>query len=92
LNLDSRAAKVFWGTWCHRVLAQLLQAGFQEHLCVLPVLTLHLFARKALFSKVNEMAARLAFLEKSATDSDHGVTQKVYTFSARAFGGANQGF
>jgi len=61
-DLDSRAAKVFWGTWqCHRVMAQLLQVGFREHPCVLPAsLTLHLSARKASLSKVNKMAARLA--------------------------------
>ena len=79
-NLDSRAAKVLWGTWqCHRVMAQLLQVGFRKHPCVLPALTLHLFARKASSSKVNKMAARLAILEKSAKgDSDHGLSQKTF--------------
>jgi hypothetical protein len=79
-GLDSRAAKVFWGTWqCHRVMLQLLQVGFRKHPCVLPALTLHLFARKASSSKVNKMAARLAILEESAKgDSDHGVSQKNF--------------
>ena len=48
-DLDSRAAKVFWGTCqCHRVMVQLLlQVGVRKHPCVPPALTLHLFARKA---------------------------------------------
>ena len=78
-DLDSRAAKVFWGTWqCYRVMAQLLQVGFRKHPCVLPALTLNLFARKASSSKVNKMAACLAILEKSTKDSDHCVSQKAF--------------
>jgi hypothetical protein len=79
-DLDSRPAKVFWGTWqCHRVMSQLLQVGFRKHPCVLPALTLHLFARKASSSKVNKMVARMAILEKSAKGySDHGVSQKAF--------------
>ena len=95
-DLDSRAAKVFWGTWqCYRVMAQLLQIGFRKHPCVLPALTLHSFARKVSLSKVNKMAAPLAILENPLRGALIMVSLKllstIFLPHCRASCQANQG-
>jgi hypothetical protein len=61
----NQAALIIWGTvQAHRVMAEVQQADFKRHQCVVPSLTLFLFNHRAPTQMVVDLQVKLAMAEK----------------------------